>query len=119
MPVAVCDSSVLIHLPQISAFGLLREFYDSLLIPPRVWAEVVEQGTGWPGVDFVREAAGSGWLAVRAPAESPTMAYLRTELDPGEAEAIMLALELQPDVISFGRRVRPLDCPPFWPAYYW
>ncbi|MEW6297938.1 MAG: hypothetical protein AB1671_09400 [Thermodesulfobacteriota bacterium] len=34
MPTAVSDSSTLIHLTVLGRLGLLREFYDQVLIPP-------------------------------------------------------------------------------------
>ena len=43
MPLAVSNSSPLIHLSLIGRISLLRRFSE-VVIPPAVWQEVVEQG---------------------------------------------------------------------------
>ena len=49
MPVAISNSSTLIHLAAIGRLALLREFYGKITIPPAVWREVVEEGKGRAG----------------------------------------------------------------------
>jgi predicted nucleic acid-binding protein len=109
MPVAVSDSSTLIHLAVLGRLVLLREFYGQVLIPPAVWKEVVEEGKGRAGGREVEEAARSGWLRVIAPANEPLVRLLKRDLDAGEAEAIALAVEQQADMVlldeSDARRV--------------
>jgi len=109
MPTAVSDSSTLIHLARIGRLNLLNVYFEQVLIPPAVWREVVEEGRGRPGVREVEEASWSGWLTIVAPTRQDLLDLLRLELDEGEAEAIVLALERQVEVIlldeSDGRRV--------------
>ena len=49
MPVAISDSSTLIHLAKIERLDLLNAFYDKIIIPQAVWKEVVEEGRGRAG----------------------------------------------------------------------
>ena len=109
MPAAVSDSSTLIHLAVLGRLGLLREFYDQVLIPPVVWKEVVEEGRGRAGAGEVEEASRSGWLKVMAPTDELLLRLLKRDLGEGEAEAIALVLEQKAEIIlldeSDARRV--------------
>ena len=88
IPVAVCDSSVLIHLAAIGQFGLLQRFFDTIVIPPAVWREVVEEGQGMSGSRETAEGVQAGRVAIQAPADRSLVSILARELHPGEAEAL-------------------------------
>jgi predicted nucleic acid-binding protein len=47
----VSDSSTLISLAVIGRFSLLQSLYQTILIPPAVWDEVVVQGAERPGAN--------------------------------------------------------------------
>jgi predicted nucleic acid-binding protein len=98
MPLAVSNSSPLIHLSMVGRISLLRRF-SSICIPPAVWQEVVEQGGSRPGAAEIREARESGWLRVVDPSDKILVRLLKQELHAGEAESIALALEVRPDVL--------------------
>jgi predicted nucleic acid-binding protein len=49
MPNAISDSSPLIHLAAIGRLSLIRDYYNTIIIPTAVWREVVEQGGGQKG----------------------------------------------------------------------
>jgi len=57
MPLAVSNSSPLIHLSMVGRISLLRRF-SSIYIPPAVWQEVVEQGGSRPGTAEIFYRAG-------------------------------------------------------------
>jgi len=93
MPAVVVDSSVLITLAAGEQFQLLREFYSTIHIPPEVWNET----TGTPksfGVREVHQARADGWLLVQAPLDLRRVQGLPFNLQPGETQALALALEL-------------------------
>ena len=98
MPLAVSNSSPLIHLSLIGRINLLRRF-SGVFIPPAVWREVVEQGGSRPGATEIREARESGWLRVVEPSNTALVRLLEQELHPGEAECIVLAIEIRPDAL--------------------
>ena len=97
MPAAVSNSSPLIHLARIGRFGLLRSLFTPLTIPAAVHREVVSEGRERPGAREVAQAISDAWITVVALADSSGLEQLRAALDDGEAEAIQLALQLQPD----------------------
>ncbi len=88
--IVVSDSSPLIHLSQIGRLSLLGEIFGELLIPPAVYREVVVEGHGRPGSREVRDAS---WIKVVEVRNEHLKRVLQLQLDEGEAEAIVLALE--------------------------
>lgn len=87
----VSDSSPLLNLAAIGRLDLLRALFGHIVIPPAVYAEVVERGAGRPGSSEVRDAS---WVEVRRLGAPRVAEALLTKLDVGEAEAIALASEL-------------------------
>ncbi len=93
MPAVVVDSSVLITLAAGEQFHLLREFYSTIHIPPEVWKETTAVPKNF-GVQEVKKAKADGWLIVQSPQNLAEVAKLPFNLQPGETEALALALEL-------------------------
>lgn len=91
-PVAVADASVLIVLGASGHLELLDLLGGEILVPPAVHAEVVAD-LRLPGAAAIAEALPAGRLQLAAPADGPRLTSLRALLDPGEAEAIALAVE--------------------------
>jgi predicted nucleic acid-binding protein len=95
MPAVVADTSVLITLAAGEQFHLLREFYGAIYIPPAVWKEVTASAKPF-GLPQAQQARQAGWLIVQSPAQ-PSVDRVRTlpfVLQPGELEALALALDL-------------------------
>ena len=86
----ISNASPLINLARIGKLDLLRELYGKLLLPEAVWHEVVIDGAGQPGAD---EVEGAIWIERRVAKNKQLVQALKQELDAGEAEAIVLALE--------------------------
>jgi len=112
MPVAISNSSTLIHLAAIGRLVLLREFYGKITIPPAVWKEVIEEGKGRAGAIEMEKALEAGWIEVVSPVDVALLPLLKRDLGEGEAEAIALAIERQAEVVfldeSDARRVADL-----------
>ncbi|MGM0489641.1 MAG: DUF3368 domain-containing protein [Planctomycetota bacterium] len=83
----------------INHFHLLKHYFDRVCIPAAVWHEVVDSGDERPGVAEVTRAADQGWLEVVSFENQPLAQSLQRELHRGEAEAIVLALDQQADVV--------------------
>lgn len=98
----VSNASPLINLARIDQLDLLQKLYGELLIPEAVWEEVVIEGAGQPGADEIKAAS---WIKVQAGANRSLTQALRQELDAGEAEAIVLALEAEADLLLMDERV--------------
>ena len=87
----VCDTGPLLHLSEAGMIYLLHQAGD-ILIPPAVNLELGRQIAGWNSLD---------WLTIH-PLENKhaenARSWVRTgQLDPGEAEAIGLALQTKAD----------------------
>lgn len=102
--IVVADTSPLNYLVLIGEIELLQALYETVLIPEEVLLELHRPGAPVQ----VRSWAGSlpGWCEVRALISAPDAAL--SELDPGERDAIQLALEAGVDTLlmdeSDGRR---------------
>jgi uncharacterized protein len=93
MPAVVVDSSVLITLAAGEQFPLLREFHGTVHVPPAVWRETTAAAKPF-GVREAQHARADGWLVVQAPQTTAPIIRLPFNLQPGETEALALALEL-------------------------
>ena len=106
MSVIVSDASPLINLARVDQFELLTAFYDQIVLPRAVYDEVVARGQGRDGSQEVKDAA---WIEVRVPQDELAMRVLGTELGKGEASAIILAQELEAELLLIdeirGRRI--------------
>jgi len=67
----VADSSVLIHLAAIGRLDLLRGLFERLTLPPAVWREVVEEGSGRPGAREIESGLYQRTLATVGEAAAP------------------------------------------------
>ena len=92
MSAVVSDSSPLNYLALLSDFDLLRRIYGTVVIPPAVHWEVVEQGAAYPVGKAVQTALGE-WISVaKAPDNAEVLSLRRNyRLDVGESEAILVA----------------------------
>lgn len=92
----VSNASPLINLARIGQLDLLQQLYGELTIPEAVWREVVVAGAGQPGAEEIETAS---WIRVQSATNRQLVQALRQELDAGEAEAIALALEVDPEFL--------------------
>jgi len=98
----VSNASPLINLARIGKLDLLRQLYDELLIPEAVWYEVVIEGVGQPGAEEVKAAI---WIKTQSVTNTSLVSALQQELDAGEAEAIVLTLETEAELLLMDERV--------------
>lgn len=80
---------------------LVPEIYRQVVIPQAVYHEIVVEGAGEPGAAEIQSA---DWVLVKTCSPSLLLEQLRIELDPGEAEAIALAVEIGADRILIDER---------------
>jgi len=88
--VIVSDTTVIIALAKIERLRLLKELWQTILIPESVKEEVIEEK---PGAKIFREAIKEGWIIVKEIQENDVVKILRSHLGAGESECIALALE--------------------------
>lgn len=74
----IVDSACLIGLERIGQLDILPQVFSPILIPPAVAGEV---------------NLNMSWLTIETPNNQALIVTLKTQLDPGESEAIALAVE--------------------------
>jgi len=111
LKVVVSDSSPLNYLALLSDFDLLRQLFETVIIPPEVYREVVTEGTGYPVQEAVRAALGKWIFVADAPDPTNVQSLLRVDkLDLGEAEAIVVAEALGGGVPLLMDERRGVNC---------
>nr|WP_199305049.1 DUF3368 domain-containing protein [Phormidium sp. FACHB-592] len=87
----------------IDQLRLLPLLYQQVIIPEAVYRELVDIAPSVPGSAEVQAAS---WLEVKLLANREIVERLQSEarLDPGESEAIALALELGADLLLIDER---------------
>ena len=94
--IVVSDSTILIGLVKIGKLDLLKEIFFKVYIPEEVFKEVVERSKGKPGSKVIKEAA---WIEVKPVKDKIQVNFLLGSLEKGEAEVLVLARELEIDLI--------------------
>jgi predicted nucleic acid-binding protein len=94
--ILVLDSSARITLARIGRLDLLRQLVGGVHIPEAVYEEVVQAGQGRQGSG---EVARAEWISRHQVQDQGAVVRLRVRVGKGEAEAIVLARELQADVL--------------------
>lgn len=105
MSLVVSDTSPVRALTHIGLFSLVWKYFDEVLVPPAVAAELEHPSRGFQPVEVIR----LGNVSIRPPADQPAVQRLLSQLDRGEAEAVILALEVRAEALlideSRGRAV--------------
>ena len=93
--IVIADTGPLIALGRAGCLKLLRDLYQGILIPPAVHDEL-HLGSGRPGAEQSADALEQGWFQVQelSAGSTPSLSELVLILDRGEAEAILLAEEV-------------------------
>src|SRR4051812_43798153 len=89
----VSDTSPISALIQIGRAELLRDLFGKVCIPPTVNGELVRFHTALPA-----------FIEVRSVSDQARVQLLLTQLDAGEAEAIVLAAESNADYLLIDER---------------
>lgn len=88
--IVVSDTSPIRALAHLGSLDLLAALFDEVLVPPAVDAELLSPPGDLPIID-VRLLA---FARIQAPSDQQRVVELRRDLDPGESEALALALEI-------------------------
>ncbi|MEM9829833.1 MAG: DUF3368 domain-containing protein [Bacteroidota bacterium] len=91
--VIVSDTSIITNLIQVDHLEFLQDIFGEIVIP----AQVFEELSKVPGQLEIIE--NTEWIEVKTIANEKQLEELTVVLDPGEAEAIALALELKADAL--------------------
>lgn len=99
--IVVSDTSPILNLARIGRLELLPQLYRQVLIPSAVFAELaVSERDPTPAIDPVSMP----WLIVAIAEDRNRVQELQKNLDAGEAEAIVLAIERRADLLLVDER---------------
>lgn len=103
MPKIISNTTPLISLLKIGQLELLREIYETIIIPEAVFAEI-EKGKDKP---YYTDISRLDWMSIQEIKDKKVLSYF-FDLDAGEAEVIVLATEIGADLViideTLGRR---------------
>ena len=100
--IIVSDTSPIINLAIIGRLDILPALFGKVIIPQKVFEEITILGADMPGADEIRIAT---WVEVRKCSNTALIQALQLQVDPGEAEAIALVLELKGQLLLIDERI--------------
>jgi predicted nucleic acid-binding protein len=100
--IVISDTSVFTNLAAIGHLHLLQQLYERIFIPTAVYQELTVD----PPVPGTVEVQTLQWLEVCSVSDRAMVEQLQNtaQLDPGESEAIALALEINADLLLIDER---------------
>ena len=99
--IIVSDTSPINNLAAIDHLHLLQQLYGTVLIPEAVYQELTDPDFPVAGAKEVQTFT---WIQTRSVQDRTMVKALSSELDPGEAEAIVLALEMKAEQVLIDER---------------
>jgi uncharacterized protein len=100
---AVSNTSPISNLASIGRLGLLKLQFPKLWIPSAVSQELSRHPDP-EALASIESAIREGWIEVVRVQDCPLLSALAAQVHRGEAEAIALAVELQPDFVLIDER---------------
>lgn len=94
--VVVSNSSPIIHLVKINKLYLLERMYGQIFVPNQVYLECTETRQYHEEVKFISAAS---WIDIVQIKDIKLFKLLYSEIDAGEAEALVLAFENNADLV--------------------
>jgi hypothetical protein len=99
--IVVADTSVLINLCRVGQGGLFKTLFQDVVIPPAVAREFVRLAANVPRFADLTMPAG---IREQSPTLSSPSVSAALALDPGEAAALSLAVEINADAVLLDER---------------
>jgi predicted nucleic acid-binding protein len=98
----ISNTTPILSLLKLEKLDLLEKLYTSIIIPKAVWQEIEIGREG----NYYQDLSVLPWIEILTVQNEQSIQYL-TDLDPGEAEVIVLAREMKADLViideSLGR----------------
>lgn len=98
--IVVSNTSPITNLASIGQLEVLRRLHQHVIIAEAVYRELMAEGGQHPGA----VVQSLDWIETRVVTNRLLVTALRTELDEGEAETIVLAQELAADLVLMDER---------------
>lgn len=94
--IIISDTTPISSLLQINELELLPKLYQQIIIPTTVFNELqILETRGFS----IQDGINNGWIKIKTSQSYDLIHELLATLDPGESEAIALAIELQADYL--------------------
>lgn len=100
MPKIVSNTTPIISLLKLNRLELLQEFYNRIYIPTAVYNEIEAGKTK----AYYKDLSKIDWISIVEIQDKQAVKYF-LDLDTGEAEAIVLATELNADLIILDEKL--------------
>ncbi|HEX9962944.1 MAG TPA: DUF3368 domain-containing protein [Pyrinomonadaceae bacterium] len=100
--IIVSDTSPVSNLILIQRLYILQKIFFEIIVPPAVDAEILALKQFGKDLSEYENAA---WINVAQPTNLQKVQMLQTNLDAGEAQAIVLALETNCDLLLMDERI--------------
>ncbi|MGL6343584.1 MAG: DUF3368 domain-containing protein [Waterburya sp.] len=100
--IVISNTSPIFYLSTIGQLALLHQLYDEIVIPTTVFQEITNIGNTDVSAVVVPTL---NWIKIQSATDRNLVNILSHELDPGEAEAIALAVELKADRLLMDERL--------------
>lgn len=106
--IIVSDTSPIANLIVVGYAYLLPQLFGSVIIPEAVYQELLANGSNHPITQTVKAV---DWIEIRSVTDQQQVEILEQDrnLDAGEANAIVLALELQANQLLIDERLGRLE----------
>ncbi|MGG6265701.1 DUF3368 domain-containing protein [Leptolyngbya sp. AN03gr2] len=106
--IIVSDTSPIANLIVVGYDHLLPQLFGSVIIPDLVYQELIANGSRHPVTQIVQMV---DWLKIRSVTDEQQVEALENDrnLDPGEANAIVLAIELGANQLLIDERLGRLE----------
>lgn len=99
--IVVSNTSPIMNLAVVGQLNILKQLYDKVLIPEGVFQELSAIGSEQAEVSMIQALS---WIEMRTVVNRSLVDSLQLELDAGEAETIVLALEMKDELILIDER---------------
>ena len=91
--IVISDTSVITNLIQLDSLSLLNQLFGRIVIPQKVFGELAKV----PGqVEIIEQ---TDWIEINPISDQKLFDRIEKNVDPGEAEAIVLAIEMNADAL--------------------
>jgi predicted nucleic acid-binding protein len=99
--IVISNTSPITNLAAVGQLAILQRLYETVFIPDAVYTELITGDSAPPGGTEVQTLS---WIETKTVTNQALVTALQMELDPGEAAAIALAVELKADLLLLDER---------------
>ncbi len=99
--IVISNTSPISNLAAIGHLELLQQLYSNIIIPPAVYQELINSSDTAPATLAVQTLS---WIQTQPVSDRVLLETLQSNLDPGEAETITLAVEIHADRLIIDER---------------